>query len=59
MRTISLFTSAAFLACVGQQVQLSGVEEDAAAFREDLGDEYEDLVSVTNRILLAANYAVG
>ena len=59
MRTISLFTSAAFLACVGQQVQLSGVEEDAAAFLEDLGDEYEDLVSVTNRILLAANYAVG
>ena len=72
MRTISLFTTAAFLACVGQQVHLSGgkdTESDRAAkraedkaeaieFRRSLGDEYEDLVKLIDEMLHTTNRAV-
>ena len=72
MRTFSLFTSAALLACVAQQVHLSDGkdtgsdraakrEEDQAEaieFRRSLGDEYEDLVDWTNKVLYATNRAV-
>lgn len=36
-------------------------EEDAAKaieFRKGLGEEYEELVDVTNRMLVASNFAV-
>jgi len=71
MRTLNLFTSAAFLACLGQQVHLPGetvandgrlddrayFEKESNDFRNSIRDEFEDLVNVANEMLLTANTA--